>query len=341
MPGRKANSKPLLSLCMIVKNEEHNLPRSLASVGDLADQIVIVDTGSTDHTVEIARQFKAEVYFFPWQNDFSAARNESLKYARGEWILILDADDELTKAAQTAIPNLINDSEYDAYGLIIRNLAEPSDLVKYVDDVRYRLFRNGKGFRYEKKVHNQIAPSIIRNGGKARDTDLVILHYGYLENPRAKAERSLPMIQSALQDDPNNVYLIFKLAETLKALGDNQASLNTFYQLFESNYLSLPVDIIATAYMRMAQLELKFDRYVLCLEHARASHRLKPDNPIPPYLVGIAAMYLGEIDQALEYFDSVEKNYSDDYFDKTDLKVLRRICQSVQEKSCNNQPSEG
>jgi len=341
MPGKKVDRKPLLSLCMIVKNEEHNLPRCLASVGKLAVQIVIVDTGSTDRTVEIARQFNAEVYFFPWQNDFSAARNESLKYARGEWILILDADDELTPKAQTTIPQLIIDSEYDAFGLIIRNLSTPDDLVRYVDDVRYRLFRNGKGFCYENKVHNQIAPSIIRNGGKTRDTDLVILHYGYLENPRAKAERSLPMIQSALEADPNNAYLIFKLAETLKALGENQASLDTFYKLFRLNYSSLPVDIVATAYLRMAQLELQLDHYALCFEHARASHRLKPDNPLPPYLAGIAALYLGHFDQAQQYFDTVDTNYPDDYFNKADLKVLRRICQSVQEKCLTEDISEG
>ncbi len=83
-----------ISLCMIVKNEEENLGRCLKSVQDLVDEIIVVDTGSTDKTVEIAKEYGAKVHYFKWCNDFSAARNESLKYASKNWILIMDGDDE-------------------------------------------------------------------------------------------------------------------------------------------------------------------------------------------------------------------------------------------------------
>src|SRR5471030_3198558 len=86
--------KNQVSLCMIVKDEEEYLPRCLSSINDIVDEIIIVDTGSTDKTVDIAKKFGAKVYYFKWNNNFSEARNESLKYATKDWILILDADDE-------------------------------------------------------------------------------------------------------------------------------------------------------------------------------------------------------------------------------------------------------
>ena len=87
--------KPMLSICMIVRDEETTLPRCLKSVQDVADEVIVVDTGSKDNTVSIARDFGAKVYHFEWRDDFAAARNESLKYASGDWIFQIDADEEL------------------------------------------------------------------------------------------------------------------------------------------------------------------------------------------------------------------------------------------------------
>jgi len=79
-----------VSLCMIVKNEETYLPRCLSSIKDIVDEIIIIDTGSSDRTIEIAKSFGAQVHYFQWNNNFGEARNESLKYATKDWILILD-----------------------------------------------------------------------------------------------------------------------------------------------------------------------------------------------------------------------------------------------------------
>ncbi|MCH8018826.1 glycosyltransferase family 2 protein, partial [candidate division KSB1 bacterium] len=95
MRSNLKSKKPSLSLCMIVKNEEEYLQECLESIEDVVDEIIVVDTGSTDRTVEIARQFDAEVHHIPWNDDFAAARNESIKHASGDWILQLDADERL------------------------------------------------------------------------------------------------------------------------------------------------------------------------------------------------------------------------------------------------------
>ena len=99
--------KPTLSLCMIVKNEEETLPQCLEPVKDVFDQIVVVDTGSEDNTVEIAKNYGAEVHYFPWIDDFSAARNESLKHATGDWIFWLDADDRMERQEALKLRELI------------------------------------------------------------------------------------------------------------------------------------------------------------------------------------------------------------------------------------------
>src|SRR5437867_2509435 len=91
-----ASATPLLSICMIVKNEEENLARALGSAAGLDAELVVVDTGSTDGTVEVARRAGARVLEFPWVDDFSAARNFGFESARGRWLLVLDADEELT-----------------------------------------------------------------------------------------------------------------------------------------------------------------------------------------------------------------------------------------------------
>ena len=97
-----------LSLCMITKNEEQFLADCLNSVKNIVDEIILVDTGSSDKTVEIAKSFEAKIHFFEWCDDFAAARNESLKYATKEWILILDADEIISKSDGLKIKELIN-----------------------------------------------------------------------------------------------------------------------------------------------------------------------------------------------------------------------------------------
>src|SRR4030066_1633675 len=97
-PVAQKSSRPTISVCMIVKNEEKFLAQCLKSVKDATDEIIIVDTGSADKTVEIAQSFGAKVYHHPWRNSFSEARNHSISYAVCDWILQIDADESLEQA---------------------------------------------------------------------------------------------------------------------------------------------------------------------------------------------------------------------------------------------------
>src|SRR3989338_781444 len=106
---------PTLSLCMITKNEEKNLAKCLNSVKDLVDEIIIVDTGSKDNTINIAKSFNAKIINFKWQDDFSLARNESLKCASSDWIVVLDADEVIAKNDLVKIKRLIQNEKIMAY----------------------------------------------------------------------------------------------------------------------------------------------------------------------------------------------------------------------------------
>ena len=102
---------PKLSVCMIVRDEEKNLPRCLESVESVADELIIVDTGSKDNTISIAKDFGAKIFHFEWCDDFSAARNQYLKYATGNWILQIDADEELLlESVPHVMASLLNSS---------------------------------------------------------------------------------------------------------------------------------------------------------------------------------------------------------------------------------------
>ncbi|MEK6837799.1 MAG: glycosyltransferase family 2 protein, partial [Nanoarchaeota archaeon] len=110
-----------ISLCMIVKDEAAWMEKCISSAKGLAGQIIVVDTGSSDNTVEIAKKLGAKVYHFEWNDDTSAARNESIRHATGDWILVLDADETIAKQDFGKVRELTQSTEFDGYALVQRN----------------------------------------------------------------------------------------------------------------------------------------------------------------------------------------------------------------------------
>ena len=156
----KSSKKSTLSLCMIVKNEEKHLVRCLRSVRDVVDEMIIVDTGSTDKTIDIAKVFGAKVFDFPWTGDFSAARNHSLAQATGDWILVLDADevisardfDELKALIRKRTPSPV------AYSIVTRNYMNNMSVIgwtpkdgQYPEEAGARMGSKRKGSTSSKK----------------------------------------------------------------------------------------------------------------------------------------------------------------------------------------------
>ena len=219
---------PTISLCMIVKNEEKHLSGCLDSVRGMVEQVVIVDTGSTDRTVEIARSHGAAVFFFPWCNDFSAARNESLRHATGEWILWLDADERLN-CVGTAHCLLENASspDIDAYWVPIRS---PKPNEGYDFHYAIRFFRNFPGIHFVGEVHEFVDPFLLERGANIVRAQFVIEHLGYAIDSlkmEEKLQRNMLLLRKSFERDPDNAYILYCLGRTLLGLKKERESLET------------------------------------------------------------------------------------------------------------------
>lgn len=206
--------QPRLSVCLIAKNEGKFLGRCLASVKGLADQIIVVDTGSTDRTIEIAREHGAEVNAFTWCDDFSAARNAALEHATGDWVLVLDADEELPAASHEKLRAHLRDAAVMAWRLPIVDAGREDAGHSYVP----RLFRNAPGVFFAGRVHEHAFGVIeqLRNawGLDNRLGEAVIIHHGYskaVTEDRDKVARNLRLLELALEESPNNVSLLMSL----------------------------------------------------------------------------------------------------------------------------------
>jgi glycosyltransferase involved in cell wall biosynthesis len=209
-----------ISLCMIVKNEEANLPGCLGSVAGLVDEIVVVDTGSTDGTRSVATGFGARVVDFPWVDSFAAARNESIRHATGKWIFWLDADDRLEEESRPKLEALFTGLGDDglAYAMWTRMLWS-SGATTVADHVR--LFRNRPDIRWKYRVHEQLLFGTNWLRIKARQTDIVIRHLGYrdADRMRSKEERNIPLLEMERRDNPDDPVVLFNLGWTHLRLG--------------------------------------------------------------------------------------------------------------------------
>jgi tetratricopeptide (TPR) repeat protein len=208
--------KPMLSVCMIVRDEEKMLSRCLKSVQSVADELIVVDTGSEDDTVLVAKDFGARVFHFEWCDDFAAARNESLKYATGDWILQIDADEELYTRSVGPLRKAIAHPWCLLYEIMWDNGPNSPERFFKVD----RLFRNHPEIRYQRAYHETVlisAKDLIRSDPRwelLHEDGIVLRHYGYeaaYMEERKKATRELRIMESYVKQDPDDTYILTRL----------------------------------------------------------------------------------------------------------------------------------
>jgi GT2 family glycosyltransferase/tetratricopeptide (TPR) repeat protein len=268
-----------VSLCMIVRNEEQNLPECLGSVAGLVDEVVVVDTGSTDGTREVAEQMGARVFDYPWVDDFAAARNESLRHARGEWVFWMDADDRIDGENAKRLRALFDrlDGDNAAYVMKCRCAPDPhSGVATAVDHVR--LFRNHSNIRWKYRVHEQILPAVRRQGAEVRATEIVIEHVGYLDPAlRArKQERDLRLLRLDLEDNPDDPFTLFNLGWSYEESGRAGDALPL---LERSLALSQPSDsIVRKLCALILDCHRKLGRQKEALAVCRDGRRYYPDD---------------------------------------------------------------
>lgn len=272
--------KPSISACMIVKNEEAFIPECLASIKNLVNEIIIVDTGSTDKTMDLAEKYTKKIYSHPWENDFAKHRNQSIGYAEGEWILIIDADERLKTDPET-IERILSDPLADAVGFRIINPCPQGNIC--FDSTR--LFRNNRGYRYEGIVHNQlVGPKRITL------TEMEILHLGYDKGEdaaRSKFERTAALLRRQLEEDPGNVFALINLAIsclTVKKIEDALKYSSKAVQIVEIKDIRTP--LFRNAYIILLRILIESNRFDEAEELGmRALRRFGSDSDILSGLV--------------------------------------------------------
>ena len=217
-----------LSQCMIVKNEEKNIEKALSWAKEVAFEQIVVDTGSTDRTVELAEIMGAKVYHFEWIDDFSAAKNFAMDQAKGNWIAILDADEYMPPEDVKELMSLLRKiqgnpkllAEFDSVNCSWLQIDDQDKVFAVL--TQQRVFRNRPDLRYEGRIHEAVR---LRNN-HINAENLRIMHTGYAKtayNEADKMERNIRMLRCELERDPTNPHTILYLADSIKAAGTEEA----------------------------------------------------------------------------------------------------------------------
>ena len=301
-----------VSLCMIVKNEEKALPRCLASLKPIVDEMVIVDTGSTDTTREIARLYGARLVEYPWAGDFSAARNAGIEQAKGDWILSMDADEVISPLDHEAFKKLLETSNV-AWEITTRNYMVKVNIEKWQpNDGHYtleeaaagwtpsnkvRLFPNRRDIRFQNPIHEMVEPSLSLQEIPVCITTIPVHHYGYLDQDKMieKKREYYRLGKDKLEkfggNDPKALYELAVQAAEVEEFEEAVA-------LWERLLHQQPD--ISVAYFNMGYCQLKLGRFSESLNASRKAMDLQAPYPEAAANCAIAELCVGSA-EAAEY----------------------------------------
>jgi GT2 family glycosyltransferase len=282
VPSEKLESAPLnesgparVSLCMIVKNEEANLADCLKSVEGLVQEMVIVDTGSTDKTKEIAASFGAKVVDFPWVDSFAAARNVTLEHATGDYCFWLDADDRVNDANRENLKALFESlprNQLVGFSMKCECLPDPVTKITTVVD-HIRLFPRHRSVRWKYRVHEQILPALRQQSGQVHWTDVVIHHVGYQDPAlrQKKLQRDLRLLHLEDQEHPDDPFTLFNLGSVYLELGDPHKALPCLQRSLARSHVTDSIvrklyGLIAAAQKKLGQFQ---EALLTCIEGRR------------------------------------------------------------------------
>ena len=292
----------VLSAALIVRDEAHHLPECLASIERVVDEVVVVDTGSVDNTVEIAESHGARVFHEPWQDDFALARNAALDRCRGSWILYIDADERVRPHEREVLRAALAAPDQVGANVTLHPVAGHSGYREL------RLFRNDPRIRFEGLIHETIWPAVIRvldaDGGVIGDTDVVLDHVGYHGCQQHKHERNLPLLLKALTRNPDHIYCWFHLGQTYAGLGRFRAARQAWVSGVEAvrgASLLRPADSLPFLELIADTLDQGNDADDLISE----ARWLFPEDPMLAWLDGRALVTQRRFDEAVEIFEAL------------------------------------
>ena len=312
-----------LSLCMIVRDNERTLEAALSSIRPWVDEMVVVDTGSHDRTREIARALGARVFDCPWCDDFSAARNESLRHARGEWLFWMDSDDTIDQENGRKLRELADGTHtQDVLGYVMQVHcpaygSEAAGDLTVVDHVK--MFRNHPLLRFEFRIHEQVLPAIRRLGGQVAWTDVSVVHSGAdhtAEGLERKYERDLRILHLEFQDRPDHPFVLFNLGMTHSEKGEHDRAATYLRRCLvvaqpDESHVRKAYALLMNNLVRLRQYE---EARAVC----QAGRQLYPKDPELLFREGLLAQELGELQHAEKAYRAVLAGGEDRHFSSVD-----------------------
>ena len=325
---------------MIVKNEEKHLIKCLRSVRDIADEMVVVDTGSTDKTVDIATVFGARVFHFSWTGDFSAARNHSLQQATGEWILVLDADEVISPRDFDELKALVakRSSSPAAYSIATRNYTQNVSVIGWtrnngqypeeagagwVSSSKVRLFARRNDVYFSGPVHEMLEESLRNAKIPIHRCNTVVHHYGKLDTEREsqKGEAYYLMGKMKYESDPENVSYINELAKQAQVLDKYQEAIELWLKLISllkanpAYYKDIARiscgEPLSEIHIQLASAYLMLDRYEEALAAARKAMETKIKLKEYVYIYAHCEIIAGSLSKALPALEELLKTAPD------------------------------
>ncbi len=291
----------MISLCMIVKNEEKNLGKCLESIADYIKDIVIVDTGSTDNTREIAREYTNKVYDFKWCGDFSKARNFSISKASNDWVLILDADEVICKFDKEKVKNFIKDNN-KTIGRIkrINPFEDGKEIKKYIERVN-RLF-NKKYFNYEGIIHEQLVAK-DNSEYEMKSIEIEANHIGYLDeviNVTNKLDRNINLLIDSINNNPIDPYLYYQIGKSYYKKKDYVQAYHSFLKSIEL-CIDFKFEYTEDLIESYGYTLIKCEKY----EEAMKLSKYKTyyvNSPDYSFVMGLVYMNNGNFQESIDYF---------------------------------------
>lgn len=231
-----------ISVCMIIKDEEKYIKQCIESVLSVADEIILVDTGSTDKTLEIAKEYEiVKIFNYKWDYNFSNARNYSLSKATGDFIMILDGDETLYNQDVQKLVKLVNETNSNGISIVINNYNDENESENFITHTNMRLFEKNI-FKYVGIIHEQLVPIDNTKQIKIDSSDIRINHYGYLQSniiAKDKRNRNIPMIQKMLDKDPNNGFDLFNMGNEYMSKNDYINAVNFYKKSYDNKDIKL------------------------------------------------------------------------------------------------------
>ena len=320
------NTKPNISVNIIVKNEEQTIANAINSVKSFADEIIVIDTGSDDNTPQICTRLGCEVYHHQWKDNFSEARNTAIDYSRGDWIFVIDADEVALFSGDDLPTEQMSNPNIGGVNVEIVNHID-SENESLISKHRYtRMFRRGEDIRFSGSIHEQIRES-IEEEYDVYESNLQIEHFGYQAISDEKLERNTRLLSKDLEEEEDD-WKYYHLAETYFSGGKTQEALSIFEKIENSSELTETQQ--QRVKIRLGQIYLGSDKYDQATRVLDFESEDKDNEGLRQYVLAAVNLSKGNPEEAIKLYKSHKVELSD-LVDKKQLKMAIEGAEKVKE----------